>query len=1558
MSPVPLPVANTAALTAATASSSTSAAAKTGNDTTTTVNMANSNTSYRQMAQATTNGSGGSATAVATASSTTATNNNNEANKLKMATSSTNSCISAEAAAAAANVTTLQQCDSSSAASTTSENSSSSSSSSALSVKNENCDTVIKTEMENSENCSADSMQQNEANDLQLAAMKHRPILLSSMNPHIICSLCFGYLIDATTIVECLHSFCHSCLIKHLRTEQYCPRCEMMINTAKPNIKPDTTLQAIVYKLVPGLYEKELMRKRAFYKDRPEEAALASPEQRGDDTEHLIFSPSDYMSISLEYADTEELTHSGPEYIELLKPRYLKCPAMCTVAHLKKLVYGKFEINSNRFTIDIMYKVKTIILLDHYTLMDVAYIYTWKRDAPMRFYFRVKQSLRPAIRVKKNLVPQTKKEVPLAEEEATSKLLSQAMCIVHEPTPSIKAAVPETKILEPEEIKQENEAEVSSTTETPPIAAKEDEEPKQFEIVQPPQSPSISSQESNLTDKLKITIVNKAAKEKSSESKTAAKALKEKQKELHKTSPSTSATPKDERKVENIKLKIDLSKQNSVTIINMSDPERKEIVKPVRPEKEWKVTKSKKEKDGSPKSSPKSSPHSERKSKTPSPLTVPPLTIKAERISPLAKLSSPATTAPASPTEKPDEAQKSEFLKSFALTPTKNVKADKPKDQVKNISKDVTLSLIPKPAVKESAAPSPSSSSSKRKSKEPIKAVIKKPKLSPPLATEDFKIKLPPIPASNNQKSGDASATTAATGSESKKPMMPPPAPLAVMKPPSLIKKPSKPAQNKISAAPPGSLTPHPMHNNVQLAAPGSRTPIAKRYQPILPKAARPNPFANIPTDVNKILKDAGTEIKSIPNEPVSSKVYGPKADANSGTLMGPPQMAAPPAKVNATSRSGGGSSKNNSNKNNSYLNLALFNASKSKGNEVPPGCRTPMYTPNSPIYSPSSPQYAPNYNIPTMPTYKYTPKPTNPNNSYLQSVLGNNSQMSSLFPSPPVKKDGGSNNSSSNNNSNSISSSSTNNSNNSSVTSHRAENQAPKRVYPFARSPSPSEDPPEKQLKVKSLLTSCNINIPSSLSITITREDGDPSSNGSAQKHKSPVNNYIEILKLPEQTSSDNSENKRSSPPVAANSLFPNPPVKRVATPPLNATNQPKLLAPPVPVSNMQKSVTANPPAANNRPVAPTNMSVGGKNNGLNKPVANNKPTTPPSSLKSPVTGIDKKGTPSPEKRPMTSPSDQKSPKSPNGDGTGKKFRHILPRQIVAPSTPEVSLPSNKQNGNVIGTYSSPNGVNVKIHSNKKVNQSKKSPVSQQQPQQQQQQQHLSVPPAPPHQPTLAGNLKPPQQSPTNKPQIKAPTKSPQGNRTQKANQAQAQAAAATAKLNPAQNNNVMPTLPPVMPHPMQSMLPPHLGAAAAAANQNELSKFLKENLLRAQVQAAVANQSNMFYPYAANAAAAAQLGQFNPAMFNYQQAYIMDQLSRMQRAGNDAFTEYMQKLKSSMEMPKPVAAVDGSKPCDAKQLPKSASSPKSLTAPQHSPSTSSSGGANSKEQLATKTK
>ncbi|XP_052896911.1 polycomb group protein Psc [Anopheles moucheti] len=216
----------------------------------------------------------------------------------------------------------------------------------------------------------------------------YRPsrVTLGSVYPCITCNLCKGYLIDATTIVECLHSFCHSCIMKHLRTEQYCPQCEMMINKAKPNIKPDATLQAIVYKLVPGLYENELRRRRAFYRLHPEMAAIATPEQRGEDTEYLIFSPNEKISLSLEYAE-KELAEDNEE---LLKAKYLLCPAIFSIGLLKKFIIYKYGISERQFCVEIMYKVKTIILPDYYTLMDVAYIYTWKRDAPMKYYYRIR----------------------------------------------------------------------------------------------------------------------------------------------------------------------------------------------------------------------------------------------------------------------------------------------------------------------------------------------------------------------------------------------------------------------------------------------------------------------------------------------------------------------------------------------------------------------------------------------------------------------------------------------------------------------------------------------------------------------------------------------------------------------------------------------------------------------------------------------------------------------------------------------------------------------------------------------------------------------------------------------------------------------------------------------------------------------------------------------------------------------------------------------------------------------------------------------------------------
>lgn len=69
------------------------------------------------------------------------------------------------------------------------------------------------------------------------AGYRTENISLDALHPYITCFLCRGYLIKATTIVECLHTYCHSCLMKHLAREKCCPQCDMSINKSKTNIK-------------------------------------------------------------------------------------------------------------------------------------------------------------------------------------------------------------------------------------------------------------------------------------------------------------------------------------------------------------------------------------------------------------------------------------------------------------------------------------------------------------------------------------------------------------------------------------------------------------------------------------------------------------------------------------------------------------------------------------------------------------------------------------------------------------------------------------------------------------------------------------------------------------------------------------------------------------------------------------------------------------------------------------------------------------------------------------------------------------------------------------------------------------------------------------------------------------------------------------------------------------------------------------------------------------------------------------------------------------------------
>ena len=70
------------------------------------------------------------------------------------------------------------------------------------------------------------------------------------LNPHLVCTLCMGYFNDACTIIECLHTFCRGCILRHFRDSHSCPTCEKSLGTDPTAlVRTDRTLQSIVDKV-------------------------------------------------------------------------------------------------------------------------------------------------------------------------------------------------------------------------------------------------------------------------------------------------------------------------------------------------------------------------------------------------------------------------------------------------------------------------------------------------------------------------------------------------------------------------------------------------------------------------------------------------------------------------------------------------------------------------------------------------------------------------------------------------------------------------------------------------------------------------------------------------------------------------------------------------------------------------------------------------------------------------------------------------------------------------------------------------------------------------------------------------------------------------------------------------------------------------------------------------------------------------------------------------------------------------------------------------------------
>ncbi|XP_075355468.1 polycomb group RING finger protein 1 isoform X2 [Mycteria americana] len=258
-------------------------------------------------------------------------------------------------------------------------------------------------------------------------------VKMKELNEHIVCCLCAGYFIDATTITECLHTFCKSCIVKYLQTSKYCPMCNTKIHETQPllNLKLDRVMQDIVYKLVPGLQESEEKRIREFYQSRGLDRVTqpSSEDTVGGDPMGLPYSTFDHsrahyfrydehVSLCLEKQSSSKdkskavlqvsggpcgrpAASPGPEppgsaqtwpHSPCSGPslKYVRCSVRAQIQHLRRVLCHRLELPLQH--VQILFNNEA--LPDHMTMKQLWLSRWFGKPAPLLLHYSIKDKRR------------------------------------------------------------------------------------------------------------------------------------------------------------------------------------------------------------------------------------------------------------------------------------------------------------------------------------------------------------------------------------------------------------------------------------------------------------------------------------------------------------------------------------------------------------------------------------------------------------------------------------------------------------------------------------------------------------------------------------------------------------------------------------------------------------------------------------------------------------------------------------------------------------------------------------------------------------------------------------------------------------------------------------------------------------------------------------------------------------------------------------------------------------------------------------------------------------
>ncbi|XP_055347411.1 polycomb complex protein BMI-1-like [Paramacrobiotus metropolitanus] len=216
-------------------------------------------------------------------------------------------------------------------------------------------------------------------------------IPMADLSPLLICQICRGFLVDATSLPECGHVFCKTCIVMHCNKSTMCPldSCRVYIH-ARPltRLKKDTTLQTVVYKLLPEIYHSEMSRRRLYFKNNAHTLDDVNTHQLDSEARGLADNPAwlphvsipDEIEVELEYKFSL-ISHLRASFSQSLLNKEQKadsrtlrtmCHCSVSVQELRQFIVDLIRIPAD---VSIIIMQGNVVMTDAQTVADV-----WRFD--------------------------------------------------------------------------------------------------------------------------------------------------------------------------------------------------------------------------------------------------------------------------------------------------------------------------------------------------------------------------------------------------------------------------------------------------------------------------------------------------------------------------------------------------------------------------------------------------------------------------------------------------------------------------------------------------------------------------------------------------------------------------------------------------------------------------------------------------------------------------------------------------------------------------------------------------------------------------------------------------------------------------------------------------------------------------------------------------------------------------------------------------------------------------------------------------------------------------